>query len=54
MKLPAASSLAALIEAAKEAWSCMQASEIPARAEMIAEQIAASSPDFVALQEVVQ
>lgn len=53
-KLLAASSTATAIEAASEAWTCVQASDIPARAERIAEQIAASSPDFVALQEVVQ
>jgi endonuclease/exonuclease/phosphatase family metal-dependent hydrolase len=52
--LLAATSPAAAIEAANEAWSCVLASDIPARAERIAEQIAAWSPDFVALQEVVQ
>ncbi len=53
-KIFEASSLIEAIDAAREAWSCAVTSNIPARAKKIAEEIAASKPDLVALQETIQ
>jgi endonuclease/exonuclease/phosphatase family metal-dependent hydrolase len=49
-----ADSPAGIVAAAGEAWSNVVASEIPARAEKIAGQIAYHKPDLVGLQEVTQ
>lgn len=49
-----AKDLPELIEAVAKAWAEVLATDIPARAASIAREIAASKPDLVGLQEVVQ
>jgi endonuclease/exonuclease/phosphatase family metal-dependent hydrolase len=49
----AATSLPQLIAAVTSIWAAVQASDIPGRAERLADEIAAARPDLVGLQEVV-